>query len=128
MDGILAQENFDTSLAEGLYMLTPFSADAPDEATQNFVKTYKEKYNEVPNQFAADAYDAIHAIAQALLEANVSADADAAEINEALIKQFTTMTFHGITGTGDITWNANGEVSKGPRAIVIKDGVYVNAE
>ena len=128
MDGILAQENFDTSLAEGLYMLTPFSADASDEATQNFVKTYKEKYNEVPNQFAADAYDAIHAIAQALLEANVSADADAAEINEALIKQFTTMTFHGITGTGDITWDANGEVSKGPRAIMIKDGVYVNAE
>lgn len=128
MDGILTQENFDTALAEGLYMLTPFSADAQDEATRNFVKTYREKYGEVPNQFAADAYDAVHALAQALLAAKVSADDDLSSINEALIKQFTTMTFHGITGTGDITWNANGEVSKGPRAIVIKDGVYVNAE
>ena len=128
MDGILTQENFDTSLAEGLYMLTPFSADAQDETTRRFVQTYKEKYGEVPNQFAADAYDAIHALAQALRDAKVSANDDAGVINEALIQQFTTMTFQGITGTGDITWNADGEVSKGPRAVVIKDGVYVNAE
>ncbi|WP_102341664.1 ABC transporter substrate-binding protein [Galactobacillus timonensis] len=128
MDGILTQENFDTSLAEGLYMLTPFSADSTDEKTQAFVKAYEDKFGDVPNQFAADAYDAVYAIAQALEASGVTADDDNATICDALVKQFTTMKFQGITGTGDITWNENGEVSKGPRAIVIQNGTYVSAE
>lgn len=128
MDGILTQENFDTSLAEGLYMLTPFSADAEDEKTQAFVQAYEDAYGEIPNQFAADAYDAVYAIAQALEASGVSPEDDNATICAALVEQFTTMTFQGITGTGDITWNENGEVSKGPRAVVIQDGTYVSAE
>ena len=59
MDGILGVENFDTSLAEGLMLLTPFAADSTDEKTQNFVKAYKDAYKDTPNQFAADAYDAV---------------------------------------------------------------------
>ena len=128
MDGILTQDNFDTSLAEGLYMLTPFSADAQDEKTQNFVKAYKDKYGETPNQFAADAYDAVNALAQALGNSDVTPKSSTDDITAALIKQFTTMKFQGITAPGDITWNENGEVSKEPRAIVIKDGAYVSAE
>ena len=54
MDGILTVENFDTKLAEDVMLLTPFAADAKDKAVQNFVKTYKEKYKDTPNQFAAD--------------------------------------------------------------------------
>ena len=49
MDGILGVENFDTSLAEGVMLLTPFAADADDEKTKAFVSTYKEKYGDVPN-------------------------------------------------------------------------------
>ena len=128
MDGILTQDNFDTSLAEGLYMLTPFSADAQDEKTQNFVKAYKDKYGETPNQFAADAYDAVYALAQALNNSDVTPESSTDDITAALIQQFTTMKFQGITAPGDITWNVNGEVSKEPRAIVIKDGAYVSAE
>ena len=128
MDGILTQDNFDTSLAEGLYMLTPFSADAQDEKTQNFVKAYKDKYGETPNQFAADAYDAVNALAQALSNSDVTPESSTDDITAALIKQFTTMKFQGITAPGDITWNENVEVSKEPRAIVIKDGAYVSAE
>ena len=54
MDGILGVKNFDTSLAEGLMLLTPFAADAQDDLTKKFVTTYKEKYKDVPNQFAAE--------------------------------------------------------------------------
>lgn len=36
MDGILTLEGFDTSLAEGLMLLTPFTADAQDDLTKNF--------------------------------------------------------------------------------------------
>ena len=61
MDGILTMEGFDASLAEGVMLLTPFNADAEDEKTQAFVKTYLEKFGEVPNQFAADAYDCVYA-------------------------------------------------------------------
>ena len=127
MDGILTMEGFDTTLAEGLYMLTPFAADAADDATVDFVTKYKDAYGETPNQFAADAYDAVMAIAQALEQAGVSATDTQADITAALKTQFTSMTFDGLTGTG-VTWNENGEVSKDPKAIVIQDGAYVSAE
>lgn len=128
MDGILTMEGFDTSLAEGLYMLTPFSADATDDLTVSFVEKYKEKCDgEVPNQFAADAYDAVYAIAQALEASDVTPESDTADITAALIEQFTSMTFNGLTGT-DVTWNENGEVSKAPKAVVIQDGAYVGVE
>ena len=127
MDGILSLEGFDTSLAEGVYLLTPFSADATDDKTVNFVTKYQEKYGETPNQFAADAYDCVYAVYQACTNGNVTADMSASEIADILVDQFTSMTFNGISGT-DVTWAATGEVSKSPKAVVITDGVYVGVE
>ena len=127
LDGVLTVEGFDPALAEGVMLLTPFSADAADEATQSFVAKFQEKTGIVPNQFAADAYDVIYAIAQACEAGNVTADMTAAEINAVLVEQFTSMTFDGLTGAG-MTWAATGEVSKAPMAVVIENGVYVSAE
>ncbi len=127
MDGILTVEGFDPALAEGLMLLTPFSADSADEATQSFVKKFQEKTGIVPNQFAADAYDVIYSLHQACTNAGVTADMSAADINAALIEQFTTMTFDGLTGSG-MTWKATGEVSKTPMAVVIENGVYVGVQ
>ena len=127
MDGILSVEGFDTSLAEGVYLLTPFSADATDDKTVSFVTKYEEKYGDTPNQFAADVYDCIYAIYQAASNAGVDASWDASTICDALTSEFTSMTFDGITGT-EVTWNANGEVSKSPKAVVIENGVYVGVE
>ena len=127
MDGILAVEGFDPALAEGLMLLTPFSADASDEATQSFVAKYKEKTGIVPNQFAADAYDVICSLYQACVAGGVTPDMSASEINDILVGQFTSMTYDGLTGKG-MTWKATGEVSKSPMAVVIKDGTYISAE
>ena len=124
MDGILTMQGFDTSLAEGVLLLTPFSADAEDDLTQNFVTKYQAAYGETPNQFAADGYDAVYIIYQAIIAAGVTADMSAADICEALIKVMPEITVDGVTGAG-MTWAASGEVSKDPRAVVIKDGVYV---
>ncbi len=124
MDGILTMEGFDTALAEGVMLLTPFSADASDELTQNFVKTYQEKHGEVPNQFAADGYDAVYILYQALQAAGCTADMSAAELCEALVAIMPTISYSGLTGQG-LTWNAEGEVSKDPLAVVIENGVYV---
>jgi len=124
MDGILTLEGFDTSLAEGVMLLTPFSADADDDATKNFVAKYQERCGEVPNQFAADAYDCIYALYQACTAANATADMSAEELNDLMIEQFSSMSFDGLTGTG-ATWTENGQVSKEPKGMVIQDGVYV---
>ncbi len=124
LDGILGVENFDTSLAEGVMLLTPFAADAKDDLTAKFVKTYQEKYGEVPNQFAADAYDAIYVIKAAAEKAGVKADMDASAICEAMKTAMTQISVDGLTGAG-MTWTSDGEVNKAPKAVVIKDGVYV---
>ena len=127
LDGVLTVEGFDPALAEGVMLLTPFSADSSDEATQLFVAKYQDKTGIVPNQFAADAYDVIYAIAQACEKGGVTADMSASEINAIMVEQFTSMSFDGLTGKG-MTWAATGEVSKAPMAVVIENGVYVSAE
>ena len=127
MDGILTLENFDTSLAEGVMLLTPFSADAEDEKTQNFVKTYQEQFGEIPNQFAADAYDCVYAYKQALEAAGATPDMSAEELCDLMIAQFTSMTFDGLTGES-MTWDASGAVSKSPKGMVIENGAYVGLD
>ncbi len=129
MDGILEVEGFDSSLAEGAYLLTPFSADATDEKTVHFVEAYKAKCNEVPNQFAADAYDCVYALYEACTAAGVTSDMSAQDICAALTDQFATgkLVFSGVTGSG-MTWDSTGAVSKSPMAVVIKDGKYTLAD
>ena len=129
MDGILTLEGFDTSLAEGVMLLTPFSADATDEKTQNFVSKYKEKYGDTPNQFAADAYDCIYAIYAACQKAGITADMSVSDICDKMEETFTSsdFTFDGLTGTG-MTWSTTGEVSKAPKGMVIKNGAYVGMD
>ncbi len=125
MDGILTVEGFDTSLAEGLTLMTPFDANASDEATQSFVGKFKEKMNGlVPNQFAADGYDVIYAIYDALNAAGITGTESASDICDALEAQFATMTVDGLTGSG-MHWDENGMISKAPAAVVIENGVYV---
>ena len=128
MDGILTLENFDTSLAEGVMLLTPFIASAEDEATQKFVAAYKEAYGEEPNQFAADAYDCVYAVYDAVNKAGLDASASHEELCDALVGLFAgDFTYSGVTGA-NMDWNDKGEVNKAPNAMVIENGVYVPAK
>lgn len=132
MDGILSLEGFDTSLAEGVMLLTPFSADATDELTASFVTKFKADYNETPSQFAADGYDCPYAIYAALTyyaENNGGLDVtdmSYSDLCEILVSVFADPNFScdGVTGLG-MTWTAAGEVNKAPKAVVIENGVYV---
>ena len=125
MDGILTVENFDTKLAEGVMLLTPFAADAKDKAVQNFVKTYKEKYEDTPNQFAADSYDAVYALKAAIEESKATPDMSASDMCDALKGAMTKIKMQGLTGGKDgLTWNESGEVTKSPKAVIIKNGAY----
>ncbi|MGM9972818.1 MAG: ABC transporter substrate-binding protein [Clostridiaceae bacterium] len=127
LDGILTVKNFDTTLAEGTMLLTPFAADAGDDLTKNFVASYKEKFNEVPNQFAADAYDGVYIIAAALEKAESTPEMSASEICDGLKAAMTEITVDGLTGS-QMTWDASGEPNKAPKAVKIVDGAYKAAE
>jgi branched-chain amino acid transport system substrate-binding protein len=125
MDGILSVENFDKSLAEGLIMMTPFAADADDAATKSFVEKYKAKSGgEIPNQFAADGYDVIYAIYEACVKEGITGKTSNADTCAKLMAYFKTATFNGLTGT-NMTWDAEGMVSKMPTAVVVENGAYV---
>ena len=127
MDGILNVEGFDTSLAEGLVLMTPFDANSSDEATVAFVEQFKANNGgKVPNQFAADGYDVIYALYNACVAAGVDGSTPAADVCAALQEQFATMTVDGLTGSG-MTWDANGMISKAPAAMIVKDGAYAAA-
>ena len=127
LNGILTVDNFDKSLAEGVMLLTPFAADATDDLTVNFVSKYKEKYGEVPNQFAADAYDAVYIIKNAIEKKNVTPDMSVSDICEAIKGAMTEIEVAGVTSS-KMTWDASGEPNKEPRAVVIKNGAYVSAQ
>ncbi len=128
MDGILSVEGFDTSLAEGVILLTPFNADSEDAKTQAFVAKYQEKHNEIPNQFAADAYDCVYAIYEALKATGAKPTMTAAELGDLLSKKFAgDFTFDGLTGEG-MTWDETGAVTKSPKGMVIENGAYVGLD
>lgn len=124
MDGILKVKNFDTKLAEGVVLLTPFAADAKDELTQKFVNSYKTKFGDIPNQFGADAYDAIYIIKASIEKAGVTPDQSVSDICNALKTAMTQIKVDGVTGLG-MTWTAEGEPNKSPKGMVIKNGEYV---
>lgn len=127
MDGILGAENFDTSLAEGIMLLTPFLADATDDKTQNFVNTFKEAYDIVPSQFAADAYDAVYAIKAAAEKAGLTPDMSTSDICESMKSAMTEISVDGLTSLG-MTWSASGETTKESKVVIIENGTYVTAQ
>ena len=121
MDGILTVENFDKSLAEGLMLLTPFSVT--EESSKKFTEDYIAAYGTEPNQFAADAYDAVYAIAAAMKQGGVTADMEISDMCEVMKTAMTEISIDGLTGA-EMTWNAAGEPNKALKAAKIVNGIY----
>lgn len=115
LDGILGKVSQDVTIADIVLMMTPFAADSADPKVQAFVKAYQDAYNATPDQFAADAYDAVYAVKAAVEAANGSTSgADLAAV-------MPTITVEGVTGT--MTWSADGNTNKAASAILYKNGV-----
>ncbi len=126
MDGILGVEGFDTSLAEGVMLMTPFSAASEDELTKNFVTKYQDLHGDIPNQFAADAYDGVYILAAAIEAAGITAETSPEDACEMLINVLPTLEYTGVTGS--MSWGTDGNAVKSPIVVVIENGVYVNAK
>ena len=115
LDGILGKVSQDVTIADNVLMMTPFAADSTDPKVQAFVKAYQDAYGATPDQFAADAYDAVYTVKAAVEAANGSTSgADLAAV-------MTSLTVEGVTGT--MTWNADGNTNKAASAILYKNGV-----
>lgn len=123
LDGILNVENFDTALAEGVMLLTPFAADAEDEATQSFVSAYVAAYGDTPNQFAADAYDAVYILKAAIEKSGAAPSDSVSDLCEKLKGAMGEITVDGLTGEA-MSWEASGAVNKAPKAMEIVNGNY----
>lgn len=131
LDGVIKTLGDKASLAEGVMLLTPFAANATDDKTTTFVKAYEAAYGEkdVPNQFAADGYDAVYIIKAALEKAGVKSASgiDISALGDKLAAAMTQITVDGVTGLG-ITWSAEGEPTKSPKAMKIVNGEYSAVE
>ena len=125
MDGILSYlEGENAKLVEGMIYLTPFVATDTNEKVQKFVKDYQAAYGgATPDQFAANAYDAVYVI-KAALEIG---DKDGGELdNDALVAAMLEVEVDGITG--HMTFQENGESNKGIKLAKIVNGEYVALE
>jgi len=103
-------------------LLTPFSID--EEGSKAYVEAYRAAYSIDPLQFGADCYDGMYAIKAALEDANLTPEADASTICDAMKVSMTKITIDGLTGSG-MTWTADGEPNKAPKAVKIENGAYV---
>lgn len=125
LDGLIEQLGADVAIAQDVLVMTPFAASNPDEKSAKFTAAYGELTNgEVPNQFAADAYDAVYAIKAALEKAGVSdASMSASDMCNAMKAAMTQITLDGVTGS--TTWTADGEPTKAAQVmkIVVENGV-----
>lgn len=115
-DGVIKQLNGDTKNIDGAVFLTPFVASSDAENVKSFVSAYEEKFGSTPDQFAADGYDGVYAMAKVLEQTNGDTS------NEALIAAMTQITVDGVTGS--MTFDASGEPNKEALVAVIKDGQY----
>lgn len=122
LDGILSYLKGDQAkYVEGLIYLTPFVASDKNEHIQKFVAAYNKDYGTDPDQFAADAYDAVYVIKEALTKADVKSAKDLD--NAALVKAMTEIEVDGLTG--NMTFDKNGDPNKDAKVAKIVDGQYV---
>ncbi len=114
-DGVLATVS-DPATVEGAIFASPFCAAVDEPNVVAFVEAYEAAYSATPDQFAADAYDAIYTIKAAMEQAGSIESED-------LIAAMTQITVNGLTGES-ITFSAEGAPNKEIKYVEIKDGQY----
>lgn len=82
--------------ADGLYVGSPWSSSNAIAENVKFIKSFQDKYKSLPDQFAAQAYDALYIAAQALKQVKLSGNltADRSALRDAL----PNVKWNGATG------------------------------
>ena len=116
LDGVAGQ--IDDTVTNKIKYITPFDVNSKDENVSKFVEAYKTKYNTVPDQFAADGYDAVYVIYEAMKAAGVDdVNIEASELCELVKKTITSDSFTYKGATGEMTWDESGACTKVPQIV-----------
>lgn len=119
LDGIADQLD-DTVTAEIKY-ITPFDVKSDDADVKAFVEAYEEEYDALPDQFAADGYDAVMILFEAMKKANVNDVTISASDLTELLKPILTggeFKYSGVTGK-NMTWDATGSCNKDANIVAL---------
>ena len=122
--GLYSQNVIDIAgdASEGLLCSGVFVADGADEKGQEFVTKYGEKYNgEVPDGFAALAYDQMYVLADAAERAMEANDGELTR--QTLADALKETNYEGVTGT--VNFDENGDWVRDYLTLTVKDGKYV---
>lgn len=101
---------------DGSYFSNHYSQDDKGEVVQNFIKRYKEAYNETPNGLAAQGYDAALVLFDAIKRAN---SVESKKLRDAIA---ATKEFQGVTGK--ITIDDKRNASKPAVVLKIENGAF----
>ena len=82
--------------SDNLWVGSPWALGSQSKENQHFVVAYTQKYKAAPDQFAAQAYDAVNVAVQALGKVKLSGNLDADR--KALRDALPTVTWTGATG------------------------------
>jgi branched-chain amino acid transport system substrate-binding protein len=102
--------------ANGLVVATPWFADKNDPQVKAFVQKYEKAYGKKPDQFAAQAYDALYIMGEALKKAG---QADRNKMRDALAG---IRNYNGVLGK--FSFDAERDVVMDPNVLIIKDGKF----
>lgn len=102
--------------ANGLIVATPWFGGKDDPKVQDFVKKYKEAYGKDPDQFAAQAYDGLYLLAEAIKNAG---EADRDMVRDALAE---IKDFPGVLG--NMSFDEVGDIVMEPTVLVIDQGQF----
>lgn len=104
--------------ANGAISGSPWFLDDTNPKNQAFVKAYRKKYNADPDQFAAQAYDALYIMAGAIKKTKLSGDIekDRIALRDELAK---VKNFSGVGGK--FSFNSNRDAEQKGRVLIVKD-------
>lgn len=106
---------------EGFYVSTNYFPADPSPVVQNFLRQYKQRWNEEPDQFVAIAYDSIAVIAEAIKNVlNAGKPLTRQAVRDAL---YNLPPYRGVSGI--INFDSEGDVQKSMTWLVIKNGDFV---
>ena len=106
---------------EGAISGSPWFLDDPNKKNKTFVKAYKKKFSSVPDQFAAQAYDALYIMAEGIKKVKLTGDInkDRNALRDALAK---VKGFSGVGGR--FSFNEKRDAEQKGRVLVVKNGKF----
>ncbi len=104
--------------ADGTLVATPWNPERKTDKAQNFRKAYVAKYGHEPDQFAAQAYDAMYVLHQAVEQSGTTTDRKKFRDTLANIKDFEG-------ATGKFEFDANRDPKMDLAVLEVKGGKWV---